>query len=191
MLSLTTISLKMKPVGKNGVRPEQAMGAVTKRRQAVDAASGRKLAPAAVSPLQTEMLQLGALTGHLGYFLRRLQIAVFKDFIRTLAPMNLRPAQYSVLVVIAANPGRSQAAIGQALNIERARLARLLHELERRRWIERRASDGRSHSLFLTSEGEKALIRIRGLAKRHEAQMAAFVEPRRRVLLIDLLKDFG
>ena len=167
------------------------MGAVTKRRQAADAAIGRKLAPAVVSPLQTEMLQLGALNGHLGYFLRRLQIAVFKDFIRTLAPMKLRPAQYSVLVVIAANPGRSQAAIGQALNIERARLARLLHELERRRWIERRASDGRSHSLFLTSEGEKALIRIRGLAERHEAQMAAFVEPRRRVLLIDLLKDFG
>jgi DNA-binding MarR family transcriptional regulator len=191
MLSLTTISLKMKSVGRNGVSPEQAMGAVTKRRRAAGAAIGRKLAPALVSPLQTEMLELGPLNGHLGYFLRRLQIAVFKDFIRTLAPMKLRPAQYSVLAVIEANPGRSQAAIGEALNIERARLARLLHELERRKWIERRASDGRSHSLFLTSEGERALLRIKGLAKRHEAQMAAFVEPRRRMLLMDLLKDFG
>jgi DNA-binding MarR family transcriptional regulator len=191
MLSLTTISLKMKSVGRNRVRLEQVMAALTKRRQAASAAIGRKLAPVLVSPLQTEMLELGPLNGHLGYFLRRLQIAVFKDFIRTLAPMKLRPAQYSVLVVVEANPGRSQAAIGQALNIERARLARLLHDLERRQWIERRASDGRSHSLFLTSEGERALVRIKGLAKRHEAQMAAFVEPRRRVLLIDLLKDFG
>jgi DNA-binding MarR family transcriptional regulator len=191
MLSLTTISLKMKSVGRNRVRLEQVMAALTKRRQAASAAIGRKLAPVLVSPLETEMLELGPLNGHLGYFLRRLQIAVFKDFIRTLAPMKLRPAQYSVLVVVEANPGRSQAAIGQALNIERARLARLLHDLERRQWIERRASDGRSHSLFLTSEGERALVRIKGLAKRHEAQMAAFVEPRRRVLLIDLLKDFG
>jgi DNA-binding MarR family transcriptional regulator len=191
MLSLTTISLKMKSVGRNRVRLEQVMAALTKRRQAASAAIGRKLAPVLVSPLQTEMLELGPLNGHLGYFLRRLQIAVFKDFIRTLAPMKLRPAQYSVLVVVEANPGRSQAAIGQALNIERARLARLLHDLERRQWIERRASDGRSHSLFLTSEGERALVRIKGLAKRHEAQMAAFVEPRRRMLLMDLLKDFG
>ena len=54
------------------------------------------------------------------------------------APVDVRPAQYSVLVLIAANPGRSQAVIGKALNIERARLARMLHELERRQWIERR-----------------------------------------------------
>jgi DNA-binding MarR family transcriptional regulator len=138
-------------------------------------------------------LELAELNGHLGYFLRRLQVAVFKDFIRTLAPMKVRPAQYSVLIVIKANPGRSQAAIGQALNIERARLARLLHRLERRRWIERRASagDGRSHSLFLTRQGEKALQRIRMLAARHESQVAGVVGTQRRNLLMDLLKDFG
>jgi DNA-binding MarR family transcriptional regulator len=138
-------------------------------------------------------IALADLNGHLGYFLRRLQIAVFKDFIRTLAPMQVRPAQYSVLIVIKANPGRSQAAIGQALNIERARLARLLHRLERRRWIERRASvgDGRSHSLYLTRQGGKALQRIRILAARHESQVIGFVGARRRNLLVGLLKDFG
>src|SRR5215475_14647938 len=92
--------------------------------------------PAALAPDQMDRLKLGTLDGHLGYFLRRLQVSVFKDFIRTLAPMNVRPAQYSVLLLIEANPGRSQAAIGQALDIERARLARLLHVLEGRGWIE-------------------------------------------------------
>jgi DNA-binding MarR family transcriptional regulator len=140
-----------------------------------------------------ERLELGALKGHIGYFLRRLQIAVFKDFIATLAPMKVRPAQYSVLVLIEVNPGQSQASIGQALSIERARLARMLHELERRRWIERRASsdDGRSHSLFLTREGEKALVRIKSLTARHEAEMAKFIGPKRRMDLMDLLRDFG
>ena len=100
---------------------------------------------------------------------------------------------HSVLIVIETNPGRSRAAIGRALNIERARLARLLHELERRNWVLRRASasDGRSHSLFLTSAGEKALARIKSLAERHEAQTAEFVEPKRRMLLMGSLKDFG
>ena len=142
---------------------------------------------------QTDKVRLGALDGHLGYFLRRLQVSVFKDFIRTLAPMDVRPAQYSVMLLIEANPGRSQAAIGQALDVERARLARLLHVLEDRRWIERRASagDGRSHSLFLTREGEKALVRIKALTARHEAWLIEFAGPKRYSALMDLLKDFG
>lgn len=116
-----------------------------------------------------------------------------KDFIRTLAPMELRPAQYSVLVLIGANPGRSQAAIGQALNIERARLARMLHDLEGRQWIERRvaADDGRSHSLFLTAEGRNALKQIKKLTTRHELQISKFVGSRRRTMLLNLLKEFG
>jgi DNA-binding MarR family transcriptional regulator len=138
-------------------------------------------------------LRLGVLNGHLGYFVRRLQVAIFKDIIREFAPMKLRPAQYSVLVLVEANPGRSQATIARALNIERARLARLLHELERRKWIQRRiaAGDGRSHSLFLTNDGERALARIKALAARHEAQMAEAVGHKRRMLLMDLLRDFG
>jgi DNA-binding MarR family transcriptional regulator len=138
-------------------------------------------------------LDLGPLNRHLGYFLRRLQVAVFKDFIRTLAPMDLRPAQYSVLLLIEANPGRSQAAIGHALHIERARLARMLHVLEERTWIERRPADGdgRSHSLFLTREGAKALARIKELAARHERQTAELVGPKRRMVLMDLLREFG
>jgi len=142
---------------------------------------------------QLQKLSLANLEGHLGYFVRRLQVEVFTDFIRTLAPMNVRPAQYSVLVLVEANPGRSQAAIGKALNIERARLARLLHELERRKWIERCSAtgDGRSHSLFLTGAGEKALAQIKRLARRHEDHVTKLVGADRRTALLTLLKDFG
>ena len=107
--------------------------------------------------------------------------------------MKVRPAQYSVLLIIEANPGRSQAAIGQTLGIERARLARLLHELERRKWISRRASgsDARSHCLHLTADGEKALARIKSLAAQHEARLAEHVGTNRRTQLMDLLRDFG
>jgi hypothetical protein len=114
----------------------------SRRRKAVG--SGRAVAPRPRSAAASAV-HIAQLDDRVGYFLRRLQIAIFKDFIRTLAPVDVRPAQYSVLVLIAANPGRSQAVIGKALNIERARLARILHELERRQWIERRLSsaDGR------------------------------------------------
>jgi DNA-binding MarR family transcriptional regulator len=138
-------------------------------------------------------IELAELNDRVGYFLRRLQIAVFTDFIRTLAPVDVRPAQYSVLVLIAANPGRSQAAIGKALHIERARLARMLHELERRQWIERRASsgDGRSHALYLTQTGEDAMLRITRLAAQHEKHMVKFIGRDLRKLLLQSLQRFG
>jgi DNA-binding MarR family transcriptional regulator len=150
-------------------------------------------ADAALETAANTRLDFAELHDHIGYFLRRLQVAVFSNFIRTLAPLDVRPAQYSVLVLIAANPGRSQSAIGQALNIERARLARMLHELEARKWIERRAApdDRRSHSLYLTDTGAKALARIRSLAARHEERMMELIGRDRRLLLLDQLREFG
>ena len=69
----------------------------------------------------------------------------------------------------------------------------LLHELERRKWVTRRASgsDARSHCLHLTADGEKALAKIKNLAERHEARLASHVEPKRHAQLMNLLRDFG
>ena len=88
-------------------------------------------------------LKIGVLSEHLGYFIRRLQVWVFQDFIRTLAPVDIRPAQYSVLVVIAANPGLSQSDLADRLGIERARLVRVLDKLEKRGLTRRLASPER------------------------------------------------
>ena len=138
-------------------------------------------------------LALGGLDSHLGYFVRRLQIWIFQDFIRTLAPMKVRPAQYSVLLIVEANPGRSQASIGQTLGIERARLARMLHELERRKWVARHAngSDARSHSLYLTAEGENALVKIKKLAEQHEFNLRDLLGHKRHRQSLDWLREVG
>mgnify|MGYP003694514055 CR=1 FL=1 len=123
-------------------------------------ATGRSRRRRAAPREQTDdrkSLDIGVLNEHLGYFIRRLQVWVFQDFIRTLAPVDIRPAQYSVLVVIAANPGLSQSDLADRLGIERARLVRVLDKLERRGLTQRLASptDRRSHALRLTREGQK------------------------------------
>jgi DNA-binding MarR family transcriptional regulator len=158
------------------------------RRSKRSAAIVRKSQPASAGTLA-----LGQLDNHLGYFVRRLQIWIFQDFIRTLAPMKVRPAQYSVLLIVEANPGRSQASIGQMLGIERARLARMLHELERRKWVARRAngSDARSHSLYLTSEGENALVKIKKLAEQHEVRLRALLGRKRHRQSLDWLRNLA
>ena len=62
------------------------------------------------------VIALDALDGHLGYFARRLQIWVFQDFIRTLKRIDISPAQFSVLVVVGANRGLSQAELANPRN---------------------------------------------------------------------------
>jgi DNA-binding MarR family transcriptional regulator len=137
-------------------------------------------------------LDIGVLDDHLGYFVRRLQVWVFQDFIRTLTPIDISPAQYSVLVVIAANPGLSQSDLADRLGIERARLVRLLDKLERRGLTQRLASrsDRRSHALRLTHEGRRTLRQANVLAARHETQLVEKLGSERRKLLMSVLRDF-
>jgi len=138
-----------------------------------------------------EPLDFKHLNEHLGYFLGRLQAEVSGRFVRRFSAFRVPPAQYSVLILIGDNPGRTQAEIGEALNIERAALAKMLHRLERRGWIKRLVNDGRSHSLVLTASGRRTLKRLLRIGRRHEANIERLVGPRRRQQLIGLLKDFG
>jgi DNA-binding MarR family transcriptional regulator len=144
--------------------------------------------PGAVRAAQAD-LDLGALTEHIGYVVRRAQLAIFADFIRTLAPVDIRPAQYSVLIVIGANPGLTQAKLGRALAIKRANLVGMLDELERRKLARRVPSpkDGRSHALFLTANGRQMLARFRRLALEHESRACAALDEREKRTLLELL----
>ncbi len=137
-------------------------------------------------------LDLGVLHGHLGYFLRRAQVAVFQDFIRTLGNIDIRPAQYSVLIVIGANTGLSQADVAQSLGIERARLVRLLDRLERRGLMRRLPSrvDRRSHVLKLTAAGRQLLKRAKALAAAHEGRLLERLGPAHHKMMIEALRDF-
>jgi len=134
---------------------------------------------------------LDALNTHLGYFVRRLQIWIFQDFIRTLKDVDLSPAQFSVLVVISANRGLSQAEVAATLGIERARLVRLLHRLEERELIERlqSAADARRHALQLTAPGRALLARAKALAQRHERRLSAKLGAERRKALLEALRN--
>lgn len=124
-------------------------------------------------------IELGDLNERLGYFVRRLQAWVFQDFIHRLASIDISPAQFSVLVVISANPRLSQSQLAATLGIERARMVRLLHRLESRGLTQRLPSsdDSRRHALQLTRDGEKVLARAKVLAAEHETALKEKLGP--------------
>lgn len=138
------------------------------------------------------LIELGDLNDRLGYFVRRVQVWIFQDFIRRLAPIDLSPAQFSVLVVIGANAGLSQSELSATLGIERARLVRLLHRLEQRGLTQRLPSsaDGRRHALQLTREGQKLLARAKALAAQHEAGMKERIGVDRHRMLLEAMREF-
>lgn len=111
----------------------------------------------------------------IGYKLRRAQLAVFQDFLDAFAEMKLRPAEFSVLTLIANAPGQNQTAIAEQLGIKRANFVALMDALEARGLAERRkvASDKRAHSLHLTTKGVKFTRTMAEVWSEHEQRMIA------------------
>jgi DNA-binding MarR family transcriptional regulator len=138
------------------------------------------------------VIDLGVLNDRLGYFIRRAQLWVFQDFIRRLSSIDISPAEFSVLVVIGTNTGLSQAELATTLGIERARLVRLLHRLERRALTQRLPSsaDGRRHALRLTGQGQKTLARAKALAAQHEAALKEKLGAEHHQALLESLREF-
>src|SRR5258708_12949864 len=92
------------------------------------------------------------LSGYVGYALRRAQGVIFADFNHTLSELDLRPAQFAVLVMIDQNPGTSQSSVSAALGIQKANFVAIIADLEKPGLVRRRKShsDRRTYSLPLT-----------------------------------------
>jgi DNA-binding MarR family transcriptional regulator len=126
------------------------------------------------SPRKMTAVDYGDLANSVGFLLRRAQLATFAELIETLAPLKLRPAQFSVLVLIGANPDVAQSDLSAALGIQRPNFVALLDELEARGLTRRcvSASDRRSNQLALTAEGRRVLKRALELHSAYENSIA-------------------
>jgi DNA-binding MarR family transcriptional regulator len=135
-------------------------------------------------------LQLGELSELLGYSLKRAQLKVFEDFLRCVAPLQLTPAQFSVLLLLEKNPGRNQTEIASTLGILRPNFVAMLDGLESRDLCTRIRSpnDRRSHILVLTDKGRAVLARAKKLVSaKHEARLNELLGPANRAALLSML----
>src|SRR5689334_25283422 len=135
-------------------------------------------------------LQLGELAELLGYSLKRAQLKIFEDFLRCVAPLQLTPAQFSVLLLLEKNPGRNQTEIANTLGILRPNFVAMLDGLESRDLCTRMrsANDRRSHVLMLTDKGRAVLARAKNLiATKHEARLNELLGSSNRTALLAML----
>jgi len=105
------------------------------------------------------------------------------------APFELRPPEYSLLVLLLANPGAAPKQLGLALNMSPPNVTVLVDRLTARGLIERRRSptDGRAQQVVLTAKGEPLARRVHEISLTMEEGLLSALSPGERVLLRELL----
>jgi DNA-binding MarR family transcriptional regulator len=133
-------------------------------------------AEAAPPPVESDSrIDASYLETLLGYNARRAALAVIGVFLQRMAPFGLRPVDFSVLTLIAHNPGITSRQICAALDILPPNLVGMIKSLDKRGLIERRPhpSDRRAQGLHLSPDGKKLQKSAQATATRLESDVAS------------------
>jgi DNA-binding MarR family transcriptional regulator len=120
-------------------------------------------------------LSPGVLDELLGFHLRLAQAALYRDFARSLAKLDLSQRQFAVLELVRANPGVSQAQLAGFLALDRPAIMSVVDRLEQRGLLlrERSRTDRRRQEIRLTAEGGARLAEASRLVRRHDGRFTA------------------
>jgi DNA-binding MarR family transcriptional regulator len=142
-------------------------------------------APVALQALDTRYLE-----GLLGYNARRAALAIIEVFLQRMQVYELRPVDFSVLSVIAHNPGVTSRQLCAALVILPPNFVNMLASLEKRALVERQPhpSDKRAVALQLTVKGSQLMRKAEQTAQQLEGEAAARLSATERKTLIRLLQ---
>lgn len=126
----------------------------------------------------------------LGYNARRAALAVITVFLRRMAPFGLRPVDFSVLTLIAHNPGVTSRQLCAELDILPPNLVGMVKSLHKRGLIERQPhpTDRRAQGLHLTPSGKKLQRDAQATATSLEQGATHALTPAELKTLIQLLK---
>jgi DNA-binding MarR family transcriptional regulator len=131
-----------------------------------------------------------ALAARPGFLIRRLHqihLALFAD---ECSAFRVTPVQFSLLSVLAAQPGLDQAALAFAVGVDRATTANVVARLDQRGLLRRRpgTTDRRVKQVELTQAGHRLLARIDPHARRAHARTLEALRPADRARFVALLR---
>jgi len=128
----------------------------------------------------------------LGYQMQRANLTMTDDARQVLQPYGLTPAKLTALLLIRANPGCDQTALGSALSINRSSAMKLVNALVAGGFIERRAGRNlRTNALHLLPHGEAQLDDLIASMRESDHRMSARLSAAERTTLFTLLGKLG
>jgi DNA-binding MarR family transcriptional regulator len=138
----------------------------------------------------TEKIDTSYLESLVGYNARRATLVIVDAFLKNMAIYDLRPVDFSVLSLIAHNPGITSRQLCTALNIQPPNLVGMVNTLEKRALVTRlpHPRDGRAMGLHLTPAGKKLVRNAEQTATDIEKEATARLSATERKTLMQLLK---
>ena len=135
-------------------------------------------------------INVGLLPNLLGYNVRRAQIALWRDLTRSLGEIKVRPAEFSLMILVEANPGVAQIDIANQLDIDKATVVGLVQGLQRRQCVVCRQSaiDRRRQGIYLTPKGQTELNKLRQEMLEHETRFTRLFSAQELAQLFALLR---
>lgn len=130
------------------------------------------------------------LEGLIGYNARRAALAVIGVFLERMAPFDLRVVDFSVLTLIAHNPGITSRQLSAALAILPPNLVGLVRQLEARGLIEKHPHphDRRAQGLYVTEAGRSLQSEAQAVVASLETEAITHLTEDERQTLIRLLR---
>jgi DNA-binding MarR family transcriptional regulator len=126
----------------------------------------------------------------LGYNARRAALHIIELFLQRMAVYGLRPVDFSVLSVIAHNPGVTSRQLCTCLDLQPPNFVATLANLEKRNLVQRQPhpSDKRAMALCLTASGQQLMQQAEQTAQTLEIDASARLSGSERATLIRLLQ---
>jgi DNA-binding MarR family transcriptional regulator len=126
----------------------------------------------------------------IGYNARRAALAIIGVFMDRMSIYDLRTVDFSVLSLIAHNPGITSRQLCTSLGLQAPNLVSMISAMEKRRLIHRlpHPQDGRATGLHPSAEGLAMMRSAEKTAAQLEVETATRLSPEERKTLITLLK---
>ena len=146
--------------------------------------------PAHTPCTDTEGIDVSFLRTQVGYNARRAALHIIGVFMERMAAYELKVVEFSVLSLLAHNPGPTSRHVCATLSIMPPNLVGLVAALEKRGLLERRPhpSDGRAMGLYLTQNGEALTAEAEQAVAQLEVDATANLTTSERKTLIRLLQ---
>lgn len=139
-------------------------------------------------------MDFGRLREFFGYTLRLAQLRAFARFSGGIGTPAITPAQFTVLLLVEANPGIKQTEIARAIDIDRSTTLRLIERCEAAGYLKRSSSqtDRRAAPPLLTASGRAFLeTAVPGLQAAEAEEFGRSLEPDELRTLMRLLRKLN
>jgi DNA-binding MarR family transcriptional regulator len=135
-------------------------------------------------------ISFGSLPNKIGFHLRLAQEASFRAFAQRVGDPELKPQRFTILHLIAENPGISQTSLSRCSGRDKSTLTPTLTSLVQQGLIERRVTpiDRRRFELHITPAGTDRLAALARHAEAHDRELDRIVGLDSKTDLVRLLR---